>query len=337
MISCIVFIVSCARPIHTGFDVYLKEHPTAVEKINQVDMEISTFKQGAILFEKNYYAEGRGQAGKMYWGGAFAQRHAVHQSTQLAFDSIIKDFKNIWRWVCTAILFVFIPACAISQLDLSLDFYAGLDNSIKPHEGVLGIDEFIDLRPQVSTSDAKKWLGFIPGVFWLNIISEIPDTYTGFSDFRSTPFKMAFAHAMYKSIEQNKVFTKTVFLPRDKYASIDYRLEGILNRTFLKETGYYYGSGVYAWITRIIGLPYVSYEFTMDVTLMLRRMDTHEVIWTYELKGTRRDKYYNIYQLAHGKEGKHILSYNISKILEEQMPVVLQSMRRTLEDTQVQH
>lgn len=215
---------------------------------------------------------------------------------------------------------------------MSLDFYAGLDNSTKPHEGVLGVDEFIDLRPQASTSDAKKWLGFIPGVFWLDFVSELPDTRTGFSDFNSVSFKMAFAHAIYKNMEQTSLFKKTIFLPRDKYASIDYRLEGILNRTFLKETGYYYGSGVYAWVTRIIGLPYVSYEVSIDITLRLRRVDNNEIIWTYELKGDRKDKYYNVYKLASGEDGKHILSYNISKILEEQMPFVLQSMRKAVEN-----
>ncbi|MBM4137256.1 MAG: hypothetical protein FJ241_10570 [Nitrospira sp.] len=269
--------------------------------------------------------------------------------------------KNKCQWIVVVLFSVLISACATSQLDLSLDFYTGLDNSIKPREGVLGVDEFIDLRPQASTSDTKKWLGFIPGVFWLTFVSEMPDTYTGFSDYKSVPFKISLAQAIYKNIEQNRIFERTVFLPRDKYASIDYRFEGILNRTVLKETGYYYGSGVYAWITRIIGLPYVSYEVSIDITLILRRITANgnnplespltplwkggaegdfkggkggfsgEIIWTYELKGTRRDKYYNIYQLAHGKEGKHILSYNISKILEEQMPVVLQSMRRALE------
>lgn len=178
LIICIFLVASCAHPIHKDFDVYLKEHPTALEKINQrvgytidegtknlvyefrsfttgiankwvinvgemlqsyldtivknafeelnsvgdtsskdypivinfrinsykfedfqakVGMKISTFKQGTILFEKSYYAEGKEQAGKMFWGGVFAQRHSVHQSTQLAFDSIITNFLSDFK------------------------------------------------------------------------------------------------------------------------------------------------------------------------------------------------------------------------------------------------
>ncbi|MBI4683894.1 MAG: hypothetical protein HY755_01710 [Nitrospirae bacterium] len=229
------------------------------------------------------------------------------------------------------IIFLFFCSCATVPLDQSLEFKTPIDSSVKSHRGILGIDEFIDLRPQASTSDDKKWMGFIPGVLWLIIISETPDTYTGFSAYNSAPFPKAFAYAIYKNIEQNRLFERTLFLTRDRYEKIDYRLEGILNRTYLKETGYYYGSGFYAWITRIIGLPYVSYEFSMDVTLRLRSMDTNEIVWTYELKGNGKDKFNSVYRLTTGKEGKHILSYNISKIFEEQVPAVLESLRKTLE------
>ncbi|MEW6067822.1 MAG: hypothetical protein AB1610_05990 [Nitrospirota bacterium] len=243
-------------------------------------------------------------------------------------ESIIK---NIFLRICIVFIFIFLSSCAASQLDLSLDFYLPQDDSQKQIDGVLGVDEFIDLRPQACTSDAKKWIGFIPGVFWLTFVSEIPDTYTGFSTYNSGPFNMAFSYAIYKNIKQSRIFKQTVFLPEDKYAPIDYRLEGVINRTLLKETGYYYGSGVYAWVTRIFGLPYVSYEINIDLTLRLRRMDTNEIIWTYELKGNRVDKYYSIYQLSSGKEGKHILSYNIAKILEEHMPSIFHSIREVAE------
>ncbi len=234
----------------------------------------------------------------------------------------VKKYKN--SYIIAFILLT--TSCATAPLDLSLDFNARLENPVQSNIGVLGVDEFIDLRPQAATSDAKKWLGFIPGVLWIEFFSEIPDVYTAFSAYNSNPFKSAFARAIHTNLEQNKIFEKTVFLPRDKYAKIDYRLEGILNRTFIKETGYYYGSGFYAWLTRIFGLPYVSYECIVDITLRLRNMATNEIVWTYELKGTRADKYYNIYQLANGNEGKNVLSYNFSKILEKEMPAVLQSM-----------
>lgn len=239
------------------------------------------------------------------------------------------------RWICLIIIFVFLSSCATSNLDLSLDFdstkaYMEVPSEGASYKGVLGVDEFIDLRPQITTSDAKKWLGFIPGVLWIKFISEIPDTYAAFSSYNSGPFKMSVAHAIYTHIERNRIFEKIVFLPKDKYAKIDYRLEGVLNRTFLKETGYYYGSSFYAWVTRIIGLPYVSYEFSIDITLRLRRIDTNEIFWTYELKGGRTDKYYSVYQLTKGREGKHIISYNFSKILKAEMPSVLKSMKNAI-------
>lgn len=233
---------------------------------------------------------------------------------------------------CLIIIFILMPACGVSRLDLSVDFYATHENSIKPHKGVLGVEEFIDLRPQTTTSDAKKWLGFIPGVLWVEFISELPDVYTSFSSYNSTSFKTTFAHAIYTDIERNNIFEKTVFLPRDRHEKVDYILEGILTRTFLKETGYYYGSSFYAWATRIIGLPYVSYEFNLDIIIQLRRMDTKDIVWTYQLKGTRTDKYYNIYHLTKGKDGKHIISYNFSKILKDQMSSAIKSMKKTLED-----
>lgn len=228
-------------------------------------------------------------------------------------------------------LYLFQTSCAAPELDLSLNFAPPLEIYQIPLGGVLGVDEFIDLRPQVTTNDARKWLGFIPGVFWLEFISEIPDTYTGFSTYNSGRFKHAFAYAIYTHLKQSNLFEDIVYLPEDKYRVVDYRLEGVLRRTSLKETGYYYGSGMYAWLTRILGLPYVSYEINLEMTLRLRKIDSNEIIWTHDLKGNRIDRYYNIYQLAGGKEGKHILSYNISKILEEKIPDITKSMKEALE------
>jgi hypothetical protein len=47
-----------------------------------------------VIFEKLYQNAGRSQGGKMFWGGAFAQRNAVHQSTKHALDEILGELIN---------------------------------------------------------------------------------------------------------------------------------------------------------------------------------------------------------------------------------------------------
>ncbi|MFO7666054.1 MAG: hypothetical protein R6V76_05510 [Desulfobacterales bacterium] len=229
--------------------------------------------------------------------------------------------------LCSSFL---LASCAVNKLDNSLDFRTDRYAPPKPFAGTIGVDEFIDLRPQGTTSDAKKWIGFIPGVLWIDFVSENPDTFTGFSSYNSFPFKSSFARAIYRNIGENNLFEKTVYLPEDRYAKTAWRLEGILRQTTLKERCYYYGSGFYAWCTRIIGLPYVSYEMDLHITLRLRRISDNEIIWIHELKGSGTDRYYNIYQLMAGKEEKHILSYNFSKILEEKMPPAMESLKAAL-------
>lgn len=231
--------------------------------------------------------------------------------------------------MCAMLIFT---SCAVNKLDNSLDYRTNRYAPPKPFEGTLGVDEFIDLRPQGTTSDAKKWIGFIPGVLWIDYVSETPDTYTGFSSYNSFPFKSSFARAIHRNISENNLFEKTVFLPEDRYAKTKWRLEGILRQTTLKERCYYYGSGFYAWCTRIIGLPYVSYETDLHITLRLRSLSDDKIIWNYELKGSESDKYYNIYQLMTGKDEKHILSYNFSRILEQKMPAAMESMKEALKE-----
>lgn len=166
----LVLLSSCAHPIHKEFDVYLKDHPVELQKIEKeagytideatknmvyefrsfttgianvwvinvgellksyldttlsgsfkllkedisksapvhmhfkvnsykfenfqaiIDLQINVYKGDVLVLDKKYVGVGQGQAGKMFWGGAFAQRHAVHQSSQLAFNSIMKEF-----------------------------------------------------------------------------------------------------------------------------------------------------------------------------------------------------------------------------------------------------
>jgi hypothetical protein len=46
------------------------------------------------VFEKIYQADGATQGGKMFWGGAFAMKNAVQQSSKLAIDSILRQLIN---------------------------------------------------------------------------------------------------------------------------------------------------------------------------------------------------------------------------------------------------
>ena len=47
---------------------------------------------GQALFSKAYQVEGQSQGGKMFWGGPFAMKNAIQQSTKLALDEILRDF-----------------------------------------------------------------------------------------------------------------------------------------------------------------------------------------------------------------------------------------------------
>ena len=59
-----------------------------------LNLKISVNKDGAETFTKTYESSGKTQGGKMYWGGAFAMRNAMQQSTKLAIDEILKNFIN---------------------------------------------------------------------------------------------------------------------------------------------------------------------------------------------------------------------------------------------------
>jgi hypothetical protein len=230
---------------------------------------------------------------------------------------------------CAALLFA---GCAASQLDFSL---AGSDSppSAPPRVRpvVVGVDNFVDLRPQTRGSDNKKWLAFIPGILWLDIDSDVPEIYTAFTPFDSRPMPMNVARSIAQDIRNSGRFESVVFLPEDPYQEVDYRLEGVLRRTFVHERGYYYGSSIYAWATRVLGLPYVSYTVVLEVDLRLRSMASQEVVWSGRIAGDRHDKYYNVYWVAHGREGKHLIAYNFSKILGKALPRILQGLTEAVD------
>ncbi len=56
-----------------------------------VSLKISLMRGGQEVFSKVYTQDGKSQGGKMFWGGAFAQKNAVQQSTKLATDEILRQ------------------------------------------------------------------------------------------------------------------------------------------------------------------------------------------------------------------------------------------------------
>ena len=59
-----------------------------------VSLKVTYHAAGKDVFEKVYKADGATQGGKMFWGGAFAMKNAVQQSSKLAIDSILRQLIN---------------------------------------------------------------------------------------------------------------------------------------------------------------------------------------------------------------------------------------------------
>ncbi|WP_426336188.1 hypothetical protein ACN9MY_22655 [Pseudoduganella sp. R-31] len=57
-----------------------------------IELAISIRNAKGEVFRKVYNADGQTQGGKMFWGGAFAMKNAVQQSTKLAMDDILARF-----------------------------------------------------------------------------------------------------------------------------------------------------------------------------------------------------------------------------------------------------
>lgn len=56
-----------------------------------ISLKISLSRSGQVVFSKTYTQDGKTQGGKMFWGGVFAQKNAVQQSTKLALDEILRQ------------------------------------------------------------------------------------------------------------------------------------------------------------------------------------------------------------------------------------------------------
>lgn len=227
--------------------------------------------------------------------------------------------------------FALLTGCAAPQLDLSL--HGPLDkfnHNTPPPQVVVGVEPFVDMRPQAHGSDNQKWKGLIPGILWLEIGSDIPEIYTAFSPFSSKPMNYTSALAVAEILNAAQASKEVFFIPHNNHSGYEYRLEGSLHRSLVQETSYFYGSFMYAWLTRVIGLPYVSYEFELDLELRLRKLATNEIVWRSRLSGARDDKYYNVYSLSKGKDGKHLIAWNFSEILAPEVMRIIPSLQKAL-------
>jgi hypothetical protein len=231
------------------------------------------------------------------------------------------------------LLVVFLSGCAAPQLDLSLysPELIKTPDSLSPPAVVIGVEPFVDMRPLAHGSDNQKWKGLIPGILWLEIGTDIPEIYTAFSPFSSKPMNYTVALAVSEILNASQVSKEVFFIPHNNHSDFEYRLEGVLHRSLVTETSYFYGSFMYAWLTRVIGLPYVSYEFELDLELRLRRLATNKIIWTTRLNGQSVDKYYNVYSLSKGKDGKHLIAWNFSQIMTPEIIKSIPSLQKALQ------
>jgi hypothetical protein len=67
------------------------QHYTFKDYSAHVSLKISLSRSNQVVFSKIYARDGKTQGGKMFWGGAFAQKNAVQQSTKDAIDAILRD------------------------------------------------------------------------------------------------------------------------------------------------------------------------------------------------------------------------------------------------------
>jgi len=56
-----------------------------------LSLKISLSRSGQVVFSETYTQDGKTQGDKMFWGGVFAQKNAVQQSTKLALDKILRQ------------------------------------------------------------------------------------------------------------------------------------------------------------------------------------------------------------------------------------------------------
>lgn len=238
------------------------------------------------------------------------------------------------RLLCTVCLVIFVGlnGCAARQLDFSLKYdWNNSATKFEPLSVVIGVDDFVDLRPQTRGSDNQKWYGLIPGILWLEIASDLPEIYTAFSPFNARPFHRTIAEAVSKALHDTDVSDQIIFMPEDPYRKVEYRVEGVLRRSHVSERAYYYGSTLYVWAFRVLGFPYVTYDISLEADMRIRSLATDEVIWEGKIEGARQDKYRNVYRVARGRDGKHLIAHNFTEILSQDLVRLLPEMRNAIE------
>lgn len=236
-------------------------------------------------------------------------------------------FKNdLFSWglfkpVCLAmVLLLLLSGCATPPLDLSLQptDEMVIQSTGQSSAGAVGVVAFIDERPVRHGSDNAKWKGLIPGMLWLEISSDIPETYTAFSHYESKPLDRATTKATVAILQRSGLFTEVIDLHKQPKATPQYLMTGVVYKTYVNETGYYYGSCIYAWLVRVLGLPYVS--FTIDYHIGLKLIDAASgaQVWQADIEGRRQDKFYSVYSISQGRDGKHVIAWNIADIFAEE-------------------
>ncbi len=225
-----------------------------------------------------------------------------------------------------------IYGCAAKPLDLSLVPTEGMQVKVsqKRAQGSVGVVPFVDARPVRHGSDNAKWRGLIPGMLWIEISSDIPETYTAFSHYESKPLERASSRAAVDILKRSGLFAEVIDLQKQPLASPQYRLTGVVYKTMVNETGYYYGSSIYAWLLRVIGLPYVSFEVEYHIGLSLAEADSGNILWQTKIKGAREDKFYSVYSVSNGRDGKHVIAWNMADIFAEEFSLHVAELQAVL-------
>jgi len=234
-----------------------------------------------------------------------------------------------WCALLLASLLVLSTACSSPLLDFSLEF--------KPREKAepqlaarIGVEPFFDRRPQTRASANRKWLGLIPGVLWVDIATDVPEVYTVFTPFASRPLPDNMARALAHALDASSGL-EVFFTPAAPGDRPDFILTGSVERIRLTERCYYYGSFMYAWLTRVFGLPYVSFALDMRYHVRLICASDRRVLWEKGFSRQLEDKYHTVYELGRGRDGKHLIASMISRVLAEDLKVMIPGIRAAIE------